>query len=437
MPPEKDPPRPRRLPTPSRWSRRCHALLDRRDALARQTDDLRRALARYAPFGEFDLEEVRGLAGAGVWTGLVVAPPDERLAAPEGTALTELGHDRGGRYCLLAASGELPDPLPDLGGHFDLVPWPARPLATVRAELAACEQEIADAGERLEALAASRDGVRALVRETADETRFAEVRAGMDETDELSVLSGYVPAETQDAVRAAAAAHGWGILLDDPRPGDDVPVDLRQAGWVRPIRAVFDFLNIYPGYWEWDVGWVFLPFFSLFFAMIVGDAGYAVLLLALTAVLQWRLKKVPAPVFHMMYIAGGRDARVGRAQRQLLRYPHAAAASPSSSRWPGSRTATTSSTCASSSALCTSRSRIYGTRRRSSASACGARCRLRRAGSSSSGRCSSSRGRRCSDAPCPSTSCTALAVEHPPRGTVHEDAERGQDGVDRPAPCCR
>jgi V/A-type H+-transporting ATPase subunit I len=68
---------------------------------------------------------------------------------------------------------------------------------------------------------------------------------------------------------------------------------------------VFDFLNIYPGYWEWDVGWVFLPFFSLFFAMIVGDAGYAALLLILTAVLQWRLKKVPSYVFHMMYIVGG------------------------------------------------------------------------------------------------------------------------------------
>jgi V/A-type H+-transporting ATPase subunit I len=105
-------------------------------------------------------------------------------------------------------------------------------------------------------------------------------------------------------VRAAAAAHGWGVLLDDPQPGEEVPVQLRQARWVRPIRTVFDFLHIYPGYWEVDAGWVVLPFFSLFFAMIVGDAGYAVLLLVLTAVLQHRLKKVPSHVFHMMYIVG-------------------------------------------------------------------------------------------------------------------------------------
>ena len=39
--------------------------------------------------------------------------------------------------------------------------------------------------------------------------------------------------------------------------------------------------------------------------MIVGDAGYGALLLVLTAVLQWRFKKVPARVFHMVYIVGG------------------------------------------------------------------------------------------------------------------------------------
>jgi V/A-type H+-transporting ATPase subunit I len=38
--------------------------------------------------------------------------------------------------------------------------------------------------------------------------------------------------------------------------------------------------------------------------MIVGDAGYALLLLALTVVLQVRLRTLPARVFHMMYIVG-------------------------------------------------------------------------------------------------------------------------------------
>ena len=280
------------------------ALLDRRDALAVRAGELRRELARYAGFGEFDLDEVRELQRAGVWTALAGAPPDERLTAPDGVVLTELGRDRGGRRLVLAVLGGRPEPLPDLGGHYELVPWPERPLADLRDEVAAAEAESDAAARRLDELAAARGAVAALVRATADQTRWAEVRAGMDEAGELSVLSGYVPADEQDAVREAAAAHGWGILLDDPQPGEDVPIQLHQSRWVRPISTVFDFLHIYPGYWEADAGWVILPFFSLFFAMIVGDAGYAVLLLVLTAVLQWRLKKVPAHVFHMMYIVG-------------------------------------------------------------------------------------------------------------------------------------
>lgn len=281
------------------------ALLDRRDALAARTGELGRELSRYDGFGEFDLDEVRELERAGVWTALVIGPPDEPLAAPDGVVLTELGRDSDGRYLVLAAAGGRPELPPDLGGHHELVPWPERPLAALRNERAAAETESASAQRRLAELAPAREAVASLVQTTADAARFAEVRAGMDEAEELSVLSGYLPADEQEALQAAAAAHGWGVLLDDPLPGEDVPVQLRQSRWVRPIRTLFDFLHIYPGYWEVDAGWVVLPFFSLFFAMIVGDAGYAVLLLVLTAVLQRRLKKVPSHVFHMMYIVGG------------------------------------------------------------------------------------------------------------------------------------
>ena len=280
------------------------ALLDRRDALASRAEELRRELSRYRPYGDFELESVRALRRAGVASLLCAAPPDARPAPPEGTLLTGLGRDGQAQLFAVTALGGWPDERPDLGCDYDVVPWPARPLAETRAELAAAEATLDDIGARLSALAPARDGVTQVVDRSAAEVRFAEVRAGMDEADELRVLSGYLPAEEQDAVQAAAAAHGWGVVLDDPQPGEDVPVQLRHSRWVRPVRTVFDFLHIYPGYWEVDAGWVVLPFFSLFFAMIVGDAGYALLLLLLTAVLQVRLKQVPAHVFHMMYIVG-------------------------------------------------------------------------------------------------------------------------------------
>ena len=281
------------------------ALLARRRELGDHADGLRRELARYEGFVEFDLRDVHELAQAGIATALGVAPAAADLVAPEGILLTVVKRDRTRQCFSLVAAGGWESGPPDLGAGYDLVPWPERPLAEIREELDADVAELERLAARLESLAAGREAVARHVARTADALRVAEVRAGMGEAEAVSFLSGYLPVHDCDALRGAATEHGWGIVLDDPEPGDDVPTLLHQSRLVKPVRTVFDFLQIYPGYWESDVGWVFLPFFSLFFAMIVGDAGYAMLLLLATVILQWRFKKAPRHVFHMMYIVGG------------------------------------------------------------------------------------------------------------------------------------
>ena len=279
-------------------------LKERRQTLAGCGDELRHELGRLEPFGEFDLDTVRELANAGITTALGAAPPRETLVAAEDVVLTLLRRDPDGQYFSLVADGGWDEP-PDLGAHYNLVPWPERPLSELREELADARTEEERLAGRLEELAAGRVVVADYAADLGDAVRVAEVRGGMGDDDELAFLSGYVPADDREKLRGAAAEHGWGVVFDDPQPGEDVPVLLKQSRFVQPVQAIFAFLHISPGYWEWDVGWVFLPFFSLFFAMIVGDAGYGTLLLVLTAVLQWRFKKVPSHVFHMMYIVGG------------------------------------------------------------------------------------------------------------------------------------
>jgi len=278
------------------------ALLARRRELGEQADMLRRELAGYAGFGEFDLHDVHELAEAGIATALGVAPAAADLVAPEGTLLTVVSRDRQRQYFSLVAAGGWEAGPPDLGAEYDHVPWPDRPLQELREGLGDDRAQLDRLGARLESLAAGREVVERYVARTADAVRVAEVRAGMGLAEAVSFLSGYLPVHDCDALRGAAVEHGWGVVLDDPEPGDDVPTLLYQSRMVRPVRTVFDFLHIYPGYWEWDVGWIFLPFFSLFFAMIVGDAGYAILLLIATFLLQRRFKTTPRHVFHMMYI---------------------------------------------------------------------------------------------------------------------------------------
>ena len=104
------------------------ALLDRRRELGDHADALRRELARYEGFGEFDLDDVHELAAAGIATALGVAPRRPTLAAPEGILLTAVHRDRQRQYFSLVAAGGWEAGSPDLGAEYDLVPWPDRPL---------------------------------------------------------------------------------------------------------------------------------------------------------------------------------------------------------------------------------------------------------------------------------------------------------------------
>lgn len=280
------------------------AELARRRELGERDAALSRELQRYAGFGDFDPDVVRELAEAGVVTLLGEAPATLKLVAPEGQVLHVVSRTRERQHFVVVVRGELGPEAPDLGAEYTVVPWPDRPPAAMRAELAALVADQNAVEDRLRALAADRAVVAAHLARTAEAKRFAEVRAGMAEADRLAILGGYVPVGDCEALREAAAREGWGLLFDDPQPDEDVPTLLHNSRLVKPVRAVFDFLNIYPGYWEADVGWVFLPFFSIFFAMIVGDAGYAALLLILAVVLQFRFKKIPRHVLNMIYIVG-------------------------------------------------------------------------------------------------------------------------------------
>ena len=112
----------------------------------------------------------------------------------------------------------------------------------------------------------------------SDAAEFDRAADAMMEFGEISVLKGFVPQPEIDALRKAASANGWGLLIVDPTTEDeDVPVLLKNNRFTRIIKPLFDFLGIAPGYWEIDISGGVLIFFTIFYAIIVGDAGYGIL----------------------------------------------------------------------------------------------------------------------------------------------------------------
>ncbi len=159
-------------------------------------------------------------------------------------------------------------------------------------------------------------GIDILLREKADhlksiehcrqklekEIKFLEVQFGMKEEGAFSCLRGFCPVKYLSKVIHITKDHNAGYLIEEPSEEEDVPTLITNPAWIRIVEPVFQFMKTVPGYREFDISPYFLVFFSIFFAMLIGDAGYGVLFLAATFLIRRKFKKLPAEPFFLMYL---------------------------------------------------------------------------------------------------------------------------------------
>ena len=116
----------------------------------------------------------------------------------------------------------------------------------------------------------------------ADKIAFESAKELVGEQGELAFVSGWIPEPARGTLAAAAGENGWGTLLREPADGEIPPTLIEPPKLFRPVTALFSGLGIAPAYTESDVSVPFFCYFTIFFAMLVGDGGYGALILALT-----------------------------------------------------------------------------------------------------------------------------------------------------------
>ncbi|MFH0790758.1 MAG: hypothetical protein V2A64_03920 [Candidatus Omnitrophota bacterium] len=157
---------------------------------------------------------------------------------------------------------------------FKEISLPQAGLAKMRARLSEDRQAIKIINGQLCESMGYREGLLGVRKLLEKELEFQEALSGMVSKDELMYLIGYAPYDTTEALVKTAKQEQWGIFITEPSEDDNVPVLLRNPKWVSLINPLFKLLEIVPGYRELDVSPLFLLFLSLFFGMIIGDAGY-------------------------------------------------------------------------------------------------------------------------------------------------------------------
>ena len=278
---------------PEKLAADLQALIDTRKTASDRIEALRAETARIAPFGTFDPASIPALAEKGITLKLYRAPLKATPDLPEGVCAEQLGVQKTDGYWALFASSDF------TWTGAEEIRLPEHSLSEMEQTISTLAAQLADAEKRFAAAAADRPALEKLLAEAESAVKFEEVASGMGDAGVVSYVTGFLPARDLPRVETAAAQNGWGLLSAEPGPEDDVPVLLKQPRWARPIQAVFDGINILPGYKEADVSVVFMLFFSLFFAMIIGDAGYGLIFLALTLLFA---KKMPSNARNLLLV---------------------------------------------------------------------------------------------------------------------------------------
>ncbi|MFH1519831.1 MAG: hypothetical protein ABIE75_04585 [Candidatus Omnitrophota bacterium] len=171
-------------------------------------------------------------------------------------------------------------------------------IAAAQRELEEINQELADAAGYTKYFIQAKD-------EVLKRLEFNQVRFGMAHQEDIYCLQGFCPRESISEINKVAKEQGWATVVEDPGDTDEVPTLIRNPGWVEIIRPIFKFMGTLPGYNEYDISFWFLIFFSIFFAMLIGDAGYGLLFLAVTFFLQQKFKRAKKDIFFLSYLLSG------------------------------------------------------------------------------------------------------------------------------------
>jgi len=270
-----------------------------RSTLTQRLSELSDMEAWYDRWGKISLEDVKKLAKSGLFIKLYATSRSALEDIPGDAWVFEIGGDKNDVRLVLVAQRE-DERLP-----FKEEVFPPMEYKAIREEQGEIEKELKALSKKLWQYTGDVEKIQGYIQSAEKDLKLAKVRDSMAEEGPVLLLEGFIPEEKKDIIKKGADKYGWGYVLETPSEEDLPPTLIKTPKWVDVIKPVFDFMGTVPGYREYDISMWFLIFFSLFFAMLIGDAGYGLLFIGITAWARTRMKQFPPEPFRLMYILGG------------------------------------------------------------------------------------------------------------------------------------
>ena len=240
--------------------------------LRNERDLLELRIAALMPWGDFAFPPLEEFAGQRLW--FYAVPHHQLKDIPQDGSPWELVRDDH-RFCYVVVVAEVePEP--------DTMPVPRTHIGSrsIRELLSRLEDVLVG----IEDIEAERYGLTrwcTLFGRALDglDDRAERLRAGAQtaSAEPIYALQAWAPRARVPEVEAYAADNGLVIDLAEPESHDQPPTLFENPA---PLQGGQDLVTFYmtPGYWVWDPSSVVFLSFAVFFAMILADVGYALLL---------------------------------------------------------------------------------------------------------------------------------------------------------------
>lgn len=263
----------------------------KRVELEKTIQDYDRLINNYDAWGDFSVKNIHYLADEGHMIRLYkVDSKTYKTLKNEAIIPLYLCAVHKGTYYIAMYSVE--------EDKFPSIPYeeiPSLSPSEMKSAIKQAQKEILELTLKLNQLAGYRSQIQEYIDNLQETIMFERTSDAFTDDEELSILEGYIPTEDINSFREYARKHGWAFHAKDALTGDEatdseIPTKIKPSFWGKFVQPMLDSFGFVPGYQEVDISGVMFFFFAIFFAMIIGDAGYGSIFLLISLGIMFKLK---------------------------------------------------------------------------------------------------------------------------------------------------
>ena len=284
------------------WMAVANHIIDlgkRQEELESSSRNITGQINEWERWGDVDLNQIQHLIQYGIYLKLYQVPVKEIRSFPDDVVVKRIFTAGDVAYCVVISRRQFEC-------AFNEILPPKESVSLLKKRLAENNKVMEMIKGEIIEFTCFYDDLSGIKKKLEKEIEFQQVVSGMGKAGAIHYVTGYIPFDIEECLITEAKSKKWGIVITEPSFDDNVPTLLRNPRWVSMIKPVLGLLGLTPGYRELDISPLFLIFLSVFFGILIGDAGYGLVYILITVVLQKKMKlnTEMKPIFSLFYVLG-------------------------------------------------------------------------------------------------------------------------------------